>query len=154
MTGWWLSCSCRCFLPPSEGQNIRTHSHKWHIFIYRGRGIDNLVYRTEFCGTQFSETHKTRYEWDPTAHGTVRSIATPPVRTGRATLHLSFGEMRWRIRNGYLPTLQITVILGAVGDWHVIRQYLVLVLSRDTLNRIEITNKMRPCSRIYYSNVS
>ena len=31
--GWWLSCSCTCFLPPWESQNVSTHCQKCCIFI-------------------------------------------------------------------------------------------------------------------------
>jgi len=33
VTGLWLSCSSRCFLPPREGQNVRTDCQKYRIFM-------------------------------------------------------------------------------------------------------------------------
>jgi len=90
------------------------HIHTNGTFLFLGGGIGNLVYRTVFCGTQLSKTHKTGTNGipQPTARfGPSQCLQCAPG-DHRATLHLSSGEIRCRIRNGDLPNLQIAVILG------------------------------------------
>jgi hypothetical protein len=54
-----------------------------------------------------------------------------------------------------LATIKRTMYCGIVPDAELKEKNILDVHgSVHNINRIEITNKMQPCSRIYYSNVS
>ena len=50
VAGCWLSCSCRCFPPLWESQNVRTWCQKCCIYV-TWKTTRHLASRTEFCRT-------------------------------------------------------------------------------------------------------